>query len=58
MITANRCLPEALQGQVERITYANEENGYTIANLKVHGRKDLVTVVGQLKIFIDNHRND
>ena len=24
-----------LQGQIERITYTNEENGYTIAKVKV-----------------------
>jgi len=37
-----------LQGQIERITYSNEENGFTIARLKVRGRRDLVTVVGNL----------
>lgn len=37
-----------LQGQIERITYTNEENGYTIARLKVYGQRDLVTVVGNL----------
>lgn len=37
-----------LQGQIERITYTNEENGYTVAKVKVYGRKDLVTVVGNL----------
>lgn len=37
-----------LQGQIERITYANEENGFTIAKIKVHGHLDLVTVVGNL----------
>lgn len=37
-----------LQGQIERITYSNEENGFTIARLKVRGRQDLVTVVGNL----------
>ena len=37
-----------LQGQIERITYTNEENGYTIARVKVYGRKDLVTVVGNM----------
>lgn len=35
-----------LQGQIERITYTNDENGYTIAKIKVYGRRDLVTVVG------------
>ena len=37
-----------LQGQIERVTYTNEENGYTVAKVKVYGRKDLVTVVGSL----------
>ena len=27
-----------LQGQIERINYTNEENGYTIAKLKVHDK--------------------
>ncbi|OPX92805.1 MAG: ATP-dependent RecD-like DNA helicase [Syntrophorhabdus sp. PtaB.Bin006] len=37
-----------LKGEVERITYFNEENNYTIARMKVQGRHDLVTVVGNL----------
>jgi exodeoxyribonuclease V alpha subunit len=37
-----------LNGQIERITFANEENGFTIARVKVRGRRDLVTVVGVL----------
>jgi len=37
-----------LTGQIERITFANEENGYTIAKVKIPGRKELVTVVGTL----------
>ena len=37
-----------IKGQVERITFYNEENGYTIAKMKVQGRNGLVTVVGNL----------
>ena len=37
-----------LQGQIERITYTNDETGYTVARLKVYGQRDLVTVVGNL----------
>ena len=37
-----------LSGQIERITYTNEENGYTIARVKVSGQRDLITVVGYL----------
>ena len=37
-----------IRGQIERITFANEENGFTIARLKTQGERDLVTVVGSL----------
>jgi exodeoxyribonuclease V alpha subunit len=37
-----------LQGQIERITYTNHENGFTIARVKTYGNHDLVTVVGNL----------
>ena len=37
-----------LQGQLERVTYTNDENGYTIGKVKVYGRRDLVTVVGAI----------
>jgi exodeoxyribonuclease V alpha subunit len=37
-----------LSGQIDRITFTNEENGYTIARVKISGRQDLVTVVGYL----------
>ena len=37
-----------LNGQIERITFTNEENGFTIAKVKVRGRRELVTVVGVL----------
>ncbi len=37
-----------LQGQIERITYCNDESGYTVAKVKVHNRRDLVTVVGTI----------
>jgi exodeoxyribonuclease V alpha subunit len=37
-----------LQGQIERITFCNEENGFTVAQLKVRGQRHLVTIVGHL----------
>ena len=39
---------DRLSGQIERVTYTNDENGYTIARVKVYGRRDLVTVVGNI----------
>ncbi|EFI36068.1 helicase, RecD/TraA family [Desulfonatronospira thiodismutans ASO3-1] len=48
MNTSNTTSLEYLQGQIERITYTNEENGYTVAKVKVRGRRDLVTVVGSI----------
>jgi len=37
---------DKITGVVERITFVNEENGYTVAKLKCKGESDLVTVVG------------
>lgn len=37
-----------LKGQIERITYTNEENGYSVIKLKVYGRTDLVNAVGNM----------
>src|SRR3954466_6566023 len=39
---------ETLDGVLERITYLNEENGYTVAKLKVPRQKKPVTVAGHL----------
>jgi exodeoxyribonuclease V alpha subunit len=41
-------MPELLVGTVERITYYNEENGYTVAQVTPEGRAYTVTVVGNL----------
>ena len=37
-----------LRGHIERVTYTNEENGFTIARVKVPGDSRLVTVVGSI----------
>lgn len=37
-----------LTGQIEHITFTNEENGFTIARVRVDDRRDLITVVGNL----------
>lgn len=44
----NKPMRVDLSGQIERITFANPENGYTIAQLKVKGQRRMVTVVGNL----------
>ncbi len=41
-------MPARLSGQIERITYTNPENGYTVAQMRVRGGSQLVTVVGSL----------
>jgi exodeoxyribonuclease V alpha subunit len=43
-----RDMQTELSGQIEHITYFNEENGFTIAKVKVDGRRDPVTVRGIL----------
>ncbi|MEV5969840.1 ATP-dependent RecD-like DNA helicase [Streptomyces sp. NPDC051921] len=41
--------PAVVEGVLERITYANEENGYTVARVDTgRGSGDLLTVVGSL----------
>lgn len=37
-----------LDGVIQRITYVNDENGYTVARLKVPRQKQLVTIAGHL----------
>jgi len=39
---------DQLHGTVERVTYYNEETGYSVIRLHVAGHADLVTVVGNL----------
>jgi exodeoxyribonuclease V alpha subunit len=41
-------MDETLEGTVERITYHNEETGYTVARLVAAGFHDVVTAVGNL----------
>ena len=41
-------MSKELSGQIERITFTNEENGFTIARVKVDGNHEPVTVVGTL----------
>jgi exodeoxyribonuclease V alpha subunit len=37
---------ETLTGVLERVTYHNEENGYTVGRLAIEGARDLITIVG------------
>ena len=39
---------ETLEGTVERITYHNEESGYTVVRLVAKGFRDVVTAVGNM----------
>jgi exodeoxyribonuclease V alpha subunit len=41
-------MPTKLSGQIDRITFTDEENGFTIARVLVTGRHEPVTVVGTL----------
>lgn len=56
-ITASTAVPppasgpdtgEHLAGLIERVTFFNEENGFTVLKVKAKGHRDLVTVVGNL----------
>jgi len=41
-------LPESLSGLIERVTFFNEENGYSVLKVKVSGQREPVTVVGSM----------
>ncbi|MBN1812667.1 MAG: ATP-dependent RecD-like DNA helicase, partial [Anaerolineae bacterium] len=41
-------MSDQLRGIVERVTYYNEETGYSVLRLDVPGQRDLVAVVGNL----------
>ena len=43
-----RAAPSTLEAVLERITYANEETGYTVARVATNRSSDLLTVVGPL----------
>ena len=40
--------PVTLEGHIERITFQNQENHFTIAKMKIKGRRDTITVIGHL----------
>ncbi len=65
MSKLNKQILTDLQGQIERITYTNEENGFTIARVKVYNQRDLVILrylgnvscveeMRWVEIFMDN----
>jgi exodeoxyribonuclease V alpha subunit len=39
---------DSLTGLIERVTFFNEENGFSILKVKARGQRDLVTVLGSL----------
>ncbi len=41
-------LADGVAGMVERVTFHNEETGFSVLRVKVRGKRDLVTVVGNV----------
>lgn len=37
-----------LRGQLERVTFENDENDYVVAKVRVYGYSDLVTITGNI----------
>ncbi len=40
--------PDELAGLVERVTFFNEETGFAVLRVKTKGKRELITIVGQL----------
>ncbi len=38
----------AIEGVLERVVYQSEDDGFTVARLQMPGRKDLITIVGNI----------
>ncbi len=41
-------IPDSLSGLIERVTFFNDDTGFSVLRVKVKGHRDLVTVVGSL----------
>ena len=39
-------MSENLTGLIERVTYHNSENGFSVLRVKIKGREDFITVIG------------
>ena len=47
-LTNKATLRDGVEGMVERVTYHNEETGFSVLRVQVRGKRDLVTVVGNV----------
>jgi exodeoxyribonuclease V alpha subunit len=45
-VPATNPFSDTITGVLERVTYHNEDNGYTVGRLAVEGARDLITIVG------------
>jgi len=41
-------MPETISGQIERVTYHNPDSGFAVLKVKVKGRRELATIVGNV----------
>jgi hypothetical protein len=48
LMQQTRAAPSTLEAVLERITYANQDTGYTVARVATDRSSDLLTVVGAL----------
>ena len=57
-MTDDSRLFERLAGTVERVTFHNEENGFSVLKVRVRGRKDPVAVVGHVPTIAAGEKID
>lgn len=38
----------SIEGQIERVTYSDEETGYCVLQIRMHGRRDFTVLVGNI----------
>lgn len=48
LFSNRQSLPESLTGQIERVTFFNQDNGYCVIKISIDGYRDPITAVGNL----------
>jgi exodeoxyribonuclease V alpha subunit len=51
MRTSNNSATEVLAGIVERVTFHNEDNGFSVLRVKARSKPDLITVIGHAAVI-------
>jgi exodeoxyribonuclease V alpha subunit len=52
-MTASHHTGDTIDGNIERVTFHNPDNGFAVVKVAVRGRRELVTVIGHLAMAVE-----